>query len=347
MSASDSNIGVALVGFGLAGRYFHAPLLVAAGFSIRVVVTSRAQEVAAVLSDANVCSTLDEALARPDVRLVVIATPNRLHFEQAGAALRAGKHVVVDKPLSITSAEARHLTHLARQVGRVISVFHNRRWDADFLTLRALLASDRLGDLRSWHARWDRYRPQVAERWRERDIVGGGVLYDLGSHLIDQVLTLFGAPEWLQADVFAQRDGATAADGFELLMAQGPLRMTLGVNSIAAASPYRFVVHGMRASFWKRGIDPQEAQLRAGMSVRDAQFGCEPASEQGVIVDGSSSPPLPHPSERGCWLTYYEQMMAAVAYGGPVPVSAHDGARVLEIIEAASESSRTGQRIHL
>ena len=223
----------------------------------------------------------DALLERDDLDLVVIASPNQFHASQATAALRAGKHVVVDKPLCPTAAQAAQLSELAVRSNRRLAVFQNRRWDSDFLTIRKLIAADRLGEINAFHARWDRYRPQVADRWRDRDEPGAGVLYDLGSHLIDQALVLFGAPDWLQADVFTQRPGGIVDDGFEILMGKGSLRITLGVSTMASDGGWRYRVHGSRASFMKAGLDPQEAQLRGGVDPSDPTFGLEDANDAG------------------------------------------------------------------
>ena len=207
-------IRAGVIGFGLAGRWFHTPLLLAAGIEVKAVVSSQREAVAAALPDTLVLATDQELFARPDIDLVVIATPNHLHEQQARAALQAGKHVVVDKPLCIEAVQADALIELARSQRRMLTAFQNRRWDSDFLTIQRLIAEDRLGELHAFHARWDRFRPNVVDRWREHAHPGNGVLYDLGAHLIDQALVLFGMPDWIQADVFTQRVGAIATDGF-------------------------------------------------------------------------------------------------------------------------------------
>src|SRR5690349_3508410 len=200
-------IRAGLIGFGLAGRYFHAPLMRAAGIDIKAVVSSRAAEVREYLRDVAVLASADELIQRGDIDLVVVASPNQYHVEQASAALNAGKHVVVDKPFCPTSNEATDLAQLAEHCGRKLAVFQNRRWDADFLTLRKLIDDGRLGEVNAFHMRWDRFRPQVTDRWRDRDEIASGVIYDLGSHMVDQVRVLFGEPEWLYANVFTQRVG--------------------------------------------------------------------------------------------------------------------------------------------
>jgi len=337
---------VGLIGFGLAGRYFHAPLLQAAGFEIRAVVSRQRDAVGSLLPQALVLESDAELLARDDIDLVVIATPNDLHAPQARAALESGKHVVVDKPMCLHAEEADALIARARARGRVLTAFQNRRWDADFLTLRALIASGRLGELNAFHARWDRFRPNVVGRWREHG-PGGGVLYDLGAHLIDQMLCLFGTPDWLQADVFTQRAGATAADGFEILLGRGSARITLGVSTLAADGGPRYRVHGARGSYLKSGLDVQEPQLRSGMQPDDAAFGLEPEHQWGTFVDGASGEREIVPSLRGQWVAFYSQVRAAIENGAPVPVAAEEAREVIRIVEAAMRSAQTGQRVAL
>lgn len=335
-----------LIGFGLAGRYFHAPLLTAAGIALRYVTTSRTQELASVCRDAIALDSAAALIARDDIDLVVVASPNPLHVPQARAALLAGKHVVVDKPVSITAVEAQSLADLARERKLMFAAFHNRRWDSDFLTIRRLQQEQRLGRIVSFRARWDRFRPTIADRWRERDEPGSGMLYDLGSHLIDQALQLFGQPDWLQADVFVQREGGIVDDGFEILMGRGALRISLGVSSLAGAGDFRYCIHGTQASFLKQGLDPQEDQLRAGMTPLDEGFGIEPREQWGTLIAAESPHRETIPAERGRWLTFYESVRQSIATGTTVPpVAAGEARDVLGIIDAARRSSRDGQRI--
>ena len=340
-------INVGLTGFGLAGRKLHAPLIVAAGMRITAVVTSRAAEVAATLPDALVLESHEELLNRADVDLVVIVTPNQLHVSQASAALRAGKHVVVDKPLCIHAAESEPLIELARKRGLQLSVFQNRRWDSDFLTIARLIDSGRLGDVVAYNARWDRYRPQVPDRWREHPVAGGGLFYDLGSHLIDQALCLFGLPDWVQADIFSQRPQAQVDDGFEVLMGKGRLRISLGASSLAANDRFRYRVMGERATFIKGGRDPQENRLRADVDPLSSGFGEEPPEDFGKLTSGSDGNVEWVTSEPGRWLGFYEAMRNSIETGAAVPVSPTEARRVLEVIEAALLSSREGRRISL
>lgn len=341
-------IRAGLIGFGLAGRYFHASLMRAAGISVRAVVTSRTEAVREYLgSDVAVLSSADELFARNDIDLIVVASPSPLHAPQAAAALRAGKHVVVDKPVSATAAECSELAQLARQHGRKLAIFHNRRWDSDFLTIRKLIDAGRLGEITSFYARWDRFRPQVVERWQENDVPGQGLVYDLGTHLIDQVLVLFGEPEWLYANTFTQRANSRIVDGFEILMGKGKLRICVGVSLMTCDGGFRYRVNGTRASFLKPGLDTQEAQSRAGMEPSDPKFGTEPKEQWGFLVEGENGPRQVIEPEQGRWLTYYELVRRAIEYDEPVPVSADEACATTRIIEAVLTSSAMGCRIDL
>ena len=340
-------IRAGIIGFGVAGRYFHAPLIRAAGISVAAVVTSRADAAREYLGNVDVLGSIEELLARDDIDLVAIASPNTLHVPHTTAALRAGKHVVVDKPIAATGNEVSDLDQLAVACKRKLAVFHNRRWDSDFLTIKKLIDESRLGTINSFHARWDRFRPNVTDRWRDIDAPGHGMLYDLGSHLIDQVLVLFGSPEWLYANAFTQREGGATVDGFEILLGKGALRITLGVSSIAADGGYRYRVNGSRGSFLKPGLDQQEAQLRAGAEPNEHFFGSEPTDQWGTLVHGDSGQREVIAPQIGRWVSFYEEMRRAIEQDGPVPVPAGQAYDTIRVIEAALTSSAMGCRIDL
>jgi scyllo-inositol 2-dehydrogenase (NADP+) len=337
---------VGFSGFGAAGRFLHAPLVEAAGMEVAAVATSRAAEVSALHPGATIVSGFEALLDVPGLDLIVVVTPNALHVPQVEAALEAGYHVVVDKPATPTRAEGEALADLAEARDLKLAVYHNRRWDSDFLTARRVLSEGRLGELRGLRMHWDRFRPQVLDRWRDRPAVASGNLYDLGSHLIDQALLLVGMPDWLQADVFAQRPGGVTDDGFEILMAKGDLRISLGVTLIGATPRDRFRLEGLNAAYRKTGLDVQEDQLRAGVSPFDPAFGIEPESQWGETVDGEGRH-LPVRPEPGRWLSFYEAMREAITSGGEVPVTMRSAARTIGVIEAAHASARDGRRIAL
>jgi scyllo-inositol 2-dehydrogenase (NADP+) len=284
--------------------------------------------------------TLDELLERSD--LVVVATPNTTHFDIAAAALDAGKHVVVDKPFTVTLDEADALIALAKRQERVLSVFHNRRWDSDFLTVRKTLPQ--LGEIMLFEAHWDRFRAAIKQGWREVAQPGGGVLSDLGPHMIDQALVLFGMPDAVSADLHAQREGAQVDDYFDLTLHYGQRRVCLRCSSLVAAPRPRFAIHGTAGSFAKYGLDPQEAQLKSGMDPRDAAFGID--ESEGVLTfgDGRTSKV---PSERGDYRTFYDGVADAILHGAPPPVDPRDARAGLGIIDLARRSAELGQRLPL
>jgi scyllo-inositol 2-dehydrogenase (NADP+) len=358
------SIAVGLLGFGLSARILQRPLIEAAGMNIVAAVTHQHESLQQNLPAAVALPDLPALLALPRLDLVVIATPNQLHFAQALAALEAGKHVVIDKPMALDVRQCDRLIEVADARGLALTVFHNRRWDSDFLTLRQLIASDALGPIVTFEARWDRYRPKVPDRWRERADYGGGALYDLGPHLIDQALCLFGQPEWIEADVFAQRAGASVDDAFQIRMGQGTRRIVLESSSIAADASLRYTVHGLKASFRKSGLDVQEQQLRDCLPVADPAFGVEPPEQWGTLVPGAgasdTNSPRAVPPERGDWCEFYRILRrrieteatsaskhAPAPVAAPVPVPAREARAVIRLIEAARESSATGRRLSL
>lgn len=339
------SIAVGLLGFGFSARVLHTPLILSSGMSIVGVVTRQHAAVREVLPAARVLADVESLLALERLDLVVIATPNHLHHAHGLAALEQGKHVVIDKPLALTTLEADGLIDAAARHGCKLAVFQNRRWDSDFLTIERLMSQNLLGTLSGFEARWDRFRPIVANRWREQPQYGGGLLYDLGAHLIDQALCLFGMPDWLQADVFAQREAAVADDGFEIRMAKGSVRITLGAGSLVADNALRYRVHGLKASFRKSGLDVQERQLRAGMLPDDAAFGLEPAEQWGQLVQAETGRSETVAAECGRWREFYTSMRRSIEQDAAVPVCASEARRVLMIIEAARRSSDSGHRI--
>jgi len=341
----SGRVGVGLVGYGMAGSSLHAPLITAEPrLQLRAVVTSRADRLRG-LPDVAVVPTVDDLLADPDVELVVVGVPNVAHHEVARTALEAGRHVVVDKPFTVTSAEADDLIALARERDVALSVFHQRRWDADQLTIRRCVDEGLVGRVSTFVARFDRFKPGPNTRWTEEDGPGAGVLYDLGAHLVDQTLTLFGAPETVWADLGAQRPGGGAVDYVHLVLRYGALRAILHAGSLVRAPGPRFEVHGDRGSFVKDGMDGQIAAMLAGGRPGDPGWGEEPAERHGTLTTDlaglASTGRLA--SVPGSYGTYYRQVAAAVRGEGPVPVPAEQARDVVRVIECARASSRDGR----
>ncbi|MGN5374674.1 oxidoreductase [Sphingomonas hankookensis] len=325
-------VRVGLIGFGLAGASFHAPLVATVeGMELAAIATSRPTDrfPGAVRHADPAALIADDSLD-----LIVIATPNDSHAPLAQAALAAGRHVVVDKPLATDDADAVALVQLARGTGRLLSIFHNRRWDSDFLTVERLLREDALGEVMLAELRWDRFRLAIKPGWREEGGPGSGLLNDLGPHMIDQAIRLFGMPDAVAGDVMTQRPAAGVDDYFEIVLRYGNRRVTIGSASLVAAPRPRFALHGTRGSFIKHGIDPQEAVLRAGGMPTDSGYGIEPDGLWGVLTDGEGAA-RPVRSESGDWRGFYRAMRDAIRGQGDVPVDPADAVRGLRIIAAA------------
>jgi predicted dehydrogenase len=337
-------IRVGLIGFGYATRTFHLPLLRAVpGYRVAAVASSRAAEVAAVLPDAALVGDPAAMAEHPDVDLIVVATPNETHAPLAQAALGNGRHVVVDKPFTLTAAEARHLTGLARARGTVLSVFHNRRWDSDFLTVREVTRRGLLGEIAVCVSRFDRFRPAVRDRWRERPGPGAGLLYDLGPHLIDQALLLFGVPDSVQATLATQRRGARATDFVLVVLRYGERLAILQAGSLVSGGSDRFTLHGDRATLVKREPDVQEAQLRAGLAPGAPGWGVDP--DDALIHDGVAGETRRVKAVPGDQRGYYRELAGAILGRGPNPVPPEQGSAVMAIVDAALRAESEGRRV--
>ena len=340
---ANAPVGVALVGYGYAGRTFHAPLIRATtGLELRVVVSGDPAKVRADHPNLAVVRDADEALDRPDIDLVVVATPNDTHAPLAIRALEHDKHVVVDKPFTVTLEEARGVASVAKAKGRVLSVFQNRRWDADFLGLQNILTDGALGDLVHLESHFDRFRPQLRNRWRERIGPGAGLWLDLGPHLADQVICLFGMPRTVLASLASQRAGAEVDDWAHVVLDYGRLRVILHASVLVAEStPRRFIAHGNAGSWIKQGLDVQESQLLAGVKPGDAGWGVDPLLGK-LHVHGT-----PGPSERpvpaGDYRQYYARVRDAIRGSGPNPVTPDEAISVMRVLEAAQTSAREGR----
>lgn len=341
-----SPVRAALVGFGYAGRTFHAPLIAACpDLRLEAVVSRQAEAVAEVWPEARVLSTFEQALADPAIDLIVLATPNDLHAGQAEAALNAGKAVVVDKPFTLTAAEARHLAALAEERGLLLSVFHNRRWDADFLTLKALIAEDRLGPVVRFESHFNRWRPEVRDRWREGDGPGAGIWYDLGPHLIDQALVLFGRPLGVSCDLAILRPGGRATDYAHAVLRYADKRVILHADMVTPAADARFAVHGARASWLKAGLDVQEDQLKSGLTPGAEGWGVDP--RPGGVVDGATGAREVVAGPPGDYPAYYAAVARAIRDSTPTPVPPQEAAAVMEVLEAGLASAERRAEVAL
>ena len=339
-------LNVALVGYGFVGKVFHAPLIAhTPGLRLHSVVSSDADKVHADHADVRVVGDAEVAFADPDIDLVVIAAPNTAHAPLAEAALAQGKHVVVDKPFTVTLEEARQVVASASRAQRIVSVFQNRRWDADFLTVQKLIAQNALGEVAEFHSHFDRYRPVVADRWRERDLPGSGVWYDLGPHLLDQALQLFGMPEAISADIALQREGAQTADYFHVLLRYPKLRVVLHAGALVAAHGLRFAVHGTHGSYIKQGMDPQEEALRNGQAPGQVAWGKDP--QPGTLRPGTQGEARAEVVESvpGDYLRYYALLRDAILQGNAPPVTTAQALQVMATLEWGMRSSAERREI--
>lgn len=330
-------IGVGLVGYGLGGRAFHAPYVgVTSGMTLRAVVSRDVGKVHADLPGMRVMPSVDALLAEDGIDLVVVSSPDALHAEHAIAALHAGKHVLVDKPFATSLADAQRVARAAEGSGRLLTIFQNRRWDADFLTLRRLLAGDRLGEIVQFESRFDRWRPVPAATWKEAR--EGGSWQDLGPHLIDQALVLFGRPEAITADIATLRAPAPAPDYFHAVLRYPNRRVLLHSSKLVADNGLRFAVHGTRGSWIKHGIDPQEAATVAGVAPGGEAWGHDP--REGLLTlqgdEGLTTTALPN--SRGDYRLFWQALVAAIRGEGPNPVSATEALQVMEVLDAGLRS---------
>lgn len=336
-------IRVGLIGFGLGGRVFHAPLISSVeGLELAAIyerTSSKAQE---RYPGIVTYRSLEDLLADPSLSLIVVTTPNETHFDLARRALESGKNVIVDKPSAVTSAEVASLIELARQRGLLFAPFHNRRWDSDFQTVKKLLQEEVLGRLVAFESRFDRWRPILPKDrlWKE-DPVGGGLLLDLGTHLVDQALVLFGKPAAVSADVRRERDGTGANDSFTLRLRYPGLSVTLAANNLSLPSGARFHLRGTNGNYWKQGVDPQEAALNKVTRITDSAWGCEPQANWGLLHVGIDGGTVVRPIEAlsGDYRFYYAGIRDALLGKAAPPVAAVDAWYVARILEWAAESS--------
>src|SRR5437660_4447668 len=337
-------IEVGLIGFGLAGSAFHAPVIRAVpGLYLAAIVQRSGTAAAEKYPDVRIVRSLDELLSIEEIRLVVIATPNETHYPFARQCLEAGRDVVVDKPFATTLEEAKVLVQLAKKTGRFLTVYHNRRYDADFQAIRQLVEAGTLGRIVRFETAYDRYRPQLKPgAWREAAHPGSGILFDIAPHLIDHALVLFGLPEAITADVRIERENAVADDAFDIMLhySRG-MRAVLRSSILAAAPRPRFVLLGTHGSFVKQAFDPQEMNLRQGYIPADKPWGYEPEENWGVLTipEGGAFVQRRIPSAACDYRDYYANVRDAIL-GRVVPaVTPEYALDVMRIIELARESS--------
>jgi scyllo-inositol 2-dehydrogenase (NADP+) len=342
-AAMAQTIRAGVIGFGLGGRIFHAPFLHAIdGFELAAILERHGDAAAQAYPGVAIARTLEELLALSDLSLVVVTTPPATHYELARQCLEAGKHVVIDKPFTATSEQGRELIELARAHNLVLSAYQNRRWDGDFLTLQQLIDAGELGRLVTLESRFERYHPGLrAKPWQERNEPGNGIVHDLGAHLVDQALVLFGTPETVQADVRHDRDQTAVNDAFAIHLHYPRLRVSLYSTMLARVPGPRFVAHGTNGSYVKYGLDPQEQALKDGAVLGGPHWGEEPESAWGTLTTTENGVPVARlvPTLPGDYRLYYENVRDAILGRAPLAVPGEQGLRVIRLLELAFESS--------
>jgi predicted dehydrogenase len=343
-------IKVAVVGYGLSANIFHLPfILYSQQYQLVAISSSQVQSVHQQYPMIDVYENAEQMIRECDADLVVITSPNDSHYPLAKLALEYKRHLLIEKPITSTSQQAIELAEIAQQQGLVLSVYHNRRWDGDFLTLKRVVESGKLGKIKVLQSNFDRFRPQVQTRWREKPGEGTGIWYDLGSHLLDQALHLFGAPLSLTANCKMLREGSQTVDYFQVMLHYTNMEVILQSSPFAANPNIRFQLQGTKGSYVKHGLDPQEEQLISGVSPVAPAFGVEPPANYGFeyISDelGQQCESKKLETITGCYSEFYSQLAYAISIGLTVPVSAIDGAKVIKLIELAILSSEQGRRV--
>jgi scyllo-inositol 2-dehydrogenase (NADP+) len=342
-------VNVGLIGYGLSGSVFHAPLISSVeGLVLAKVVSSRPAQVLADYPDVKVVADVPALLADSDIDLVVVTTPNPTHYPYAKSALAAGKHVIVEKPFVNCTQQADELIALASRNNRLLSVFQNRRWDNDFLTVKRCIEEGLLGDIYTFESHFDLFRPEVGPKWKEHKGEGSGALYDLGSHVIDQVLHLFGQPKTVWAELAVQRPGAEVEDYFHLSLGYDRVRVVLQSSHVVKKAGPHFQVHGSKGSLVKFGVDPQQGDLTRGIRPGHPEWGKDRVEWYADLTLGRNiNINAKVETVPGSYESYYEGMYAAIVQGEPLPVTALEAKHVIGIIECAIQSNNERRTIVL
>lgn len=348
----ETSINVGIAGFGKSAKTFHVPILQSIPeYTIDTVLERSGHSAKEIIENVQVVNRFEDLLKRDKVNLILISTPNEFHYEQASAALSAGKHVLVEKPFTLTSDEAQRLAELALKMKRVVTVYQNRRWDGDFLTLQSVFNDPRLGKIVELEINFNRFRNFQREgAWRESARPGSGILYDLGPHLIDQSLLLLGKPDSVYADISFQRNESTTDDNFIIHLYYPSVRVILRAGMLVPDETPRFVLRGTEGSFVKFGMDPQEEALKGGNHPGNSEhWGVEPEEKQGIVYafDGESIQEEKVKTETGDYRKFYRKLASAILEDGEPPVHPRHAMDVIKIIELAIESSEKNRAIQL
>lgn len=346
----SQTVNTAIIGYGKSAKQFHVPLLKSVpGFKIVSVLQRCKEDALDDIENVNIVQNLKDLLKDDSIDLVIITTPNHLHYEQAFDCLSAGKHVVVEKPFTISTDQSEKLIRVAQERKRVLTVFQNRRWDGDYLTLKKIINEGRLGTIIEFESSYNRFRRLKKEEvWKESNLDGSGILYDLAPHLIDQALQLFGLPEYIFADIRHQRNGK-ADDWFSIELFYSNLKVTLKAGMLVTDPTPRFILRGDRGAFVKYGMDVQESQLASGMLPGEKGWGVEPESDYGILytnVDGITQE-KPIRTLSGNYADFYNELRDAIVNKQDPPVEPDSAKNVIKIIERAVQSNQQRRALSL
>lgn len=345
----DKIIQCGICSYGMSGKLFHAPFIHAhPGYALAAVVERHNHDSKERYPEARLYRSVEEMCADTSLELIVVNTPTHLHYQQAKLVLQSGKHLVIEKPFTITVQEAEELTALAKASGLFISVYQNRRYDGDYHAVKNVLQQGLLGELKEAEIRFDRYRPSFSgKQHKEGDMPGAGILYDLSPHLVDQAIQLFGFPDAVFADLIKMRDDVAVPDYFEILFYYDRLRIRLKATCIARESTYAYVLHGMNGSFLQQRSDLQEQQLLAGVKPTLESWCAAPGAPDGLLhatINGETVR-KETTSVPGNYMGYYDDVYKALTGQGPNPVPPEQAILNMRIIEAALESNKTGKTV--
>jgi scyllo-inositol 2-dehydrogenase (NADP+) len=337
-------LNVAIIGFGLSGRYLQAPFFETnPNFNLKTIVSVN-QNPKEFYPNVTVAKSIDEVLADATIDLVSICSPNETHFDYTKRALLAGKHVLVEKPFTTTSKEAKELILLAKTQHKILTIFQNRRWDSDFLTVKKMIEEKRLGEILNFEIHFNRFKPHLnPKKWKEVNTASSGVLYDLGAHIIDQTIVLFGIPKNVWGQTFTQREHSTIDDAFNIQLDYGKLKVTLRSSLMAREDSPRYIIHGTKGSFVKYGIDLQEDHLKAGKMHTDIDFGVEPTTQYGTLYSEKNGLPFIEKieTEKGNWAMLFQNVYDAIVHNKILLVKPAEVLEQIKIIETIkNEGSR-------
>lgn len=341
-------INVAIIGYGMSAQTFHLPLITALPeqYRLTAIVSSQTDLNLSAHPHAKRYPSVEQMLTHSNAHLVINTTPNHHHYPLSELCLKADKHVVIEKPMTLTLEEAQHLIELSQHHNRLLSVFHNRRLDSDFLTLKKLIHDNVFGEIYSFQSHWNRHRPHVRPRWREQNQTGGGIWYDLGPHLIDQALCLFGLPEAVDASFYALRPNSPTTDYAHVQLHYPNRHILLHTSPYHIAPTLRFHIEGAHAHYQKHHLDPQETQLKDGLSPHHPQFGHEPPEHYGHLYTEDGQTHI-IPSERGQFLSYYQNLAAAINAQQPLLIPPEEALNVMRVLTLAIESAKQQRRLSL